>query len=316
MLSFFSSLCSMFENLQKKWKVSPSQLFLILCTFAVTGTLTAYISRSITSWIGFDENTLLLWKILLRLAVLIFGYQVIILIVAFCFGQFPFFWNYEKKILHRMGLMTGTGHKGQGTRDSNKNKSENIYNIAIFASGAGSNAQKIIQYFENHTSIHVSLVVCNKPGAGVIQIASNAGIPVLMIERKAFLESNQYVQEIKNQGITHIVLAGFLWKIPVNLIAAFPNRIINIHPALLPNYGGKGMYGSHVHEAVIAAGEPVSGITIHLVDEHYDHGTTLFQAEVSIAADETPESLASKIHVLEHTHYPRVIEDWIKVSTL
>ena len=319
MLSFFSSLCTMFENLQKKWKVSPSQLFLILCTFAVTGTLTAYISRSITSWIGFDENTLLLWKILLRLTVLIFGYQVIILIVAFFFGQFPFFWNYEKKILHRMGLIKElheTNHNGQVTRNNNKSNSKQVYNIAIFASGAGSNAKKIIEHFENQSDIHISLIVCNKPGAGVIQIASNAGIPVLMIERKAFLESGQYVQEIKNQGITHIVLAGFLWKIPVNLIAAFPNRIVNIHPALLPNYGGKGMYGSHVHEAVIAAGEHVSGITIHLVDEQYDHGKTLFQAEVAIAADDTPDSLASKIHVLEHAHYPRVIEDWILGSRL
>lgn len=297
-MHFFPSLCTMFENLQKKWKVSASQLFLILCTFAVTGTLTAYISRSITSWIGFDENTLLVWRILLRLSVLIFGYQVIILIVSFFFGQFPFFWNYEKKILHRMGILTSSAPK-------------NI-KLAIFASGAGSNAQKIIQYLENHTSIQVSLVVCNKPGAGVIQIATDAGIPVLMIDRKTFLETDTYVQTIKNQGITHIILAGFLWKIPENLIQAYPNRIINIHPALLPNYGGKGMYGSHVHEAVIAAGEAFSGITIHLVDEHYDHGKTIFQTQVAVASNDTPDSLAAKIHLLEHTHYPRVIEEWVK----
>ncbi len=303
MLLFFSSICIMLENLQKKWKVSASQLGLILCTFAVTGSLTAYISRSITSWIGFDENTLLLWRILLRMGVLIFGYQVIILIVAFLFGQFPFFWNYEKKILHRMGLL-------KSLKISNEK-----FNVAIFASGAGSNAKKIIEHFENHPFIDISLVVCNKPGAGVIHIASNANIPLMMIERHIFLDTDKYVQDIKNQGITHIVLAGFLWKIPQTLIAAFPEHILNIHPALLPKYGGKGMYGSHVHEAVIAAGEPFSGISIHLVDEQYDHGQTLFQAEVPISADDTPDSLAAKIHVLEHEHYPLVIEGWILGST-
>ena len=132
----------------------------------------------------------------------------------------------------------------------------------------------------------------------------NAGIPVLMIEKEQFLKGDGYVDELKDAGIDFIVLAGFLWKIPSKLIAAFPNRIINIHPALLPKYGGKGMYGHFVHEAVIAAGEKESGISIHYVDEWYDHGNIIFQASCPVDANDDADSLAQKIHVLEHTHYP------------
>jgi formyltetrahydrofolate-dependent phosphoribosylglycinamide formyltransferase len=285
----------MFNKLQQKWKVSSSQLFFILCTFAVTGTTTAYISRSITSWVGFNEQTFWAWKIMLRMSILIFGYQVIILIVAFVFGQFPFFWNYEKKILRRLGIL-----KQQPVR------------LAIFASGKGSNAHKIIQYFDNHKFIEVKLIVCNKPGAGVLEIAQNQGIKSLLILKKSFNDTDEYIQQLQNEGITHIILAGFLWKIPANLIAAFPNRILNIHPALLPKHGGKGMYGEHVHQAVLDAGDKQSGITIHLVDEHYDHGKTIFQASIDINPDETPQTLANRIHILEHEHYPPVIAKWVE----
>lgn len=182
--------------------------------------------------------------------------------------------------------------------------------LAIFASGKGSNAEKIIQFFENHNYIHVSLIVSNKATAGVLAIAEKNGIPSLVMEKRKFMETDEYVQFIKNQGITHIVLAGFLLKVPDNLIQAYHKKIVNIHPALLPAYGGKGMYGEHVHQAVIQAGEKESGITIHLVDEEYDHGKTLFQAKVVVDVNDTPSSLADKIHLLEHQHYPVVIEKW------
>ena len=291
--SIFSSLCSMFNKLQQKWQVSPLQLFFILCTFAVTGTSTAFVSREITQWVGFDEQTFWGWRLLLRLSVLIFGYQVILLSVSVLFGQFQFFWNYEKKILRRMGLMSQPQVK-----------------LAIFASGKGSNAEKIIQHFDNHKFIKVSRIVSNRSDAGVLSIANRFGIPSLIIEREPFMHSNRYTQELVNQGITHIVLAGFLWKVPDTLINAFPNRIVNIHPALLPAHGGKGMYGEHVHKAVRAAGDRESGITIHLVDGEYDHGKTMFQARTAISPTETPETLAQKIHLLEHQHYPKVIEKW------
>lgn len=155
------------------------------------------------------------------------------------------------------------------------------------------------------------MVVCNKPGAGVLDIAAKNGISTVMLEKKNFYETDEYVQELVNHNITHIVLAGFLWKIPENMVKTFPGHIINIHPALLPNYGGKGMYGEHVHKAVLEAGDSESGITIHLVDEEYDHGKTIFQANVAVLPSDTPDSLAEKIHALEHQHYPRQIEKWI-----
>jgi len=181
--------------------------------------------------------------------------------------------------------------------------------IAIFASGAGSNAREIIRHFRNHPGVGISLIVCNKPGAGVLQIAANEKIPVLMLEKENFFRGDAYVSAIQAAGVDFIVLAGFLWKIPDPLIKAYPGKIINIHPALLPKFGGKGMYGARVHESVIDAGEKESGITIHYVDEHYDHGQPIFQAKVSIEAADTPETLAGKIHQLEHKYYPLIIEE-------
>jgi phosphoribosylglycinamide formyltransferase-1 len=185
-------------------------------------------------------------------------------------------------------------------------------NVAIFASGAGSNAQKLIDHFRKHSQIKIALIVCNKPGAGVLTIAQNENIPSLLIEKEQFFRGNAYVDELKQHNVDFIVLAGFLWKVPVQLVKAFPQRIINIHPALLPNYGGKGMYGRFVHEAVIAAKETESGISIHYVDELYDHGQLIFQARCTIEAGDTPDSLAQKIHALEHEHYPVIVEKVIK----
>ena len=184
-----------------------------------------------------------------------------------------------------------------------------IKSIAIFASGAGSNAQEIIRYFNGHRSVRVSLIVTNKPEAGVVHVAADAGIPVLTIEKERFFRGDAYVPELRNAGIDFIVLAGFLWKVPDSLVEAFRNRMINIHPALLPAYGGKGMYGSKVHEAVIAAGEKKSGISIHYVDEVFDHGKVIFQASCEVLPGDDPSSLAERIHKLEHSNYPRVIEE-------
>jgi len=186
--------------------------------------------------------------------------------------------------------------------------------IAIFASGAGSNAQKIIDRFRNHVRIKVGLIVCNKVGAGVLTIADKENIPILIIEKEAFFRGNAYLPELKEQDIEFIVLAGFLWKIPQPLISAYRNAIMNIHPALLPADGGKGMYGLNVHQAVIDAREAVSGITIHYVDEHYDNGDIIFQAGCPVSSADKPENLANKIHQLEHIHYPRVIEEVINLQ--
>jgi phosphoribosylglycinamide formyltransferase 1 len=181
-------------------------------------------------------------------------------------------------------------------------------NIAIFASGAGSNAQNIINHFRNHAVIKVVLIVCNKPNAGVLAIAEKENIPFLLIDKEKFFNGDGYTGELVKREIDFIVLAGFLWKVPLTLIRNFTGKIINIHPALLPEYGGKGMYGNHVHEAVIAAREKESGITIHYVDELYDHGSIIFQEKCIIEENDTAEILAKKIHLLEKNHFPAVIE--------
>ena len=186
--------------------------------------------------------------------------------------------------------------------------------IAIFSSGTGSNAKKIIEYFASppapllaERDATISLIVCNKPEAGVLKIAEENNIPALLIEKEKFFRGNAYTNELKEAGIDFIVLAGFLWKVPVTLIKAFHRKMINIHPALLPKYGGKGMYGNFVHEAVIANKEKESGVTIHYVDEVYDHGQIILQATCLVSEDETPESLAKKVQVLEHRHFPPAI---------
>ena len=184
-----------------------------------------------------------------------------------------------------------------------------MHKIAVFASGMGSNAQKLIDNFRRHHSIKIELIVSNKADAGVLNIAKNEKIETLLLDKEKFFRGNSYIDELKDRGINFIVLAGFLWKIPSALVKSFPNKIINIHPALLPAYGGKGMYGSFVHEAVIKAGEVETGITIHYVDDQYDHGPIIFQARLSIDKNDTPQTIAHKIHQLEHDNYPRVVEE-------
>ena len=179
--------------------------------------------------------------------------------------------------------------------------------LAIFASGEGTNAQGFIDYFKGRSDISISVILSNNPSAPVIQRAIEAAIPYLTFTKDEFYKTDKIVN-ILRQRADFIVLAGFMWMIPENLIKAFPSKIVNIHPALLPKYGGKGMYGKHVHEAVIENKEKVSGITIHYVNEHYDEGKIIFQKQCEVNDSDTPTILAERIHKLEHENYPRKVE--------
>ena len=183
-----------------------------------------------------------------------------------------------------------------------------MHRISIFASGSGTNAQKIMEKFQDHPTISVRLVLSNNPDAYILSRARQFHIPTLTFSRPELYQSNHIMDILSVQGIDYIVLAGFLWLMPAYILKAYPNRIVNIHPALLPNYGGKGMYGRRVHEAVIAAGEKESGISIHYVNEKYDDGEIIFQAKCPVESGDTPETLAARILELEHEHYPEVIE--------
>ena len=298
------------NRLQQKWGVGPVQFWLIMTTFALGGSLSGYLNKQILNLVFLEKNAAY-WLIYPLLLTILWPFSVIF--VSFLTGQFSFFKGY----LGRMwGRLTG-GVAAAGPVIP--------IHVAIFASGAGSNAKKIIEYFENgSSSIKISLIVCNVPGAGVLEIAKSKGIPTLLIDKTEFTTTG-YVESLHNADIHFIVLAGFLWKVPEVLVNAYQpgmkidsstvngktntaRGIINIHPALLPNYGGKGMYGSRVHEAVVASGEKNSGITIHWVDAHYDEGDIIFQAVCEIDPADTPSSLADKIHALEHAHFAPTIE--------
>ncbi len=181
-------------------------------------------------------------------------------------------------------------------------------NLAVFASGTGSNARRIADFFAHSDCARVRLLVCNKPDAPVLDMARERGIPTQVIDRAYFYESEQLLSVLAEHDIGFIALAGFLWLIPPYLVQAYWRRMVNIHPALLPAYGGKGMYGMRVHEAVKAAGERETGITIHYVNERYDEGDIVFQARCSIAPDDTSADIARKVQALEHEHFPRVLE--------
>ncbi|MCP4459426.1 MAG: phosphoribosylglycinamide formyltransferase [Cytophagales bacterium] len=185
-----------------------------------------------------------------------------------------------------------------------------MIHLAIFASGSGTNAEKIMEFFEFDEEITVSVVFSNKTDAFVLKRAENFGVPFKLFDRQEFADP-QFSRRLDAHQVDYLVLAGFLWKVPEHLLKAFPNKIINIHPALLPKYGGKGMYGDRVHEAVLENGDRKSGITIHLVNENYDEGRILFQAECEVLINDTVDELASRIHQLEHRHFPRVIKEYI-----
>lgn len=179
--------------------------------------------------------------------------------------------------------------------------------LAILASGSGSNAEKIMEHFQGSVKAEIALIASNKAEAFVLERAKKFGVPTFTFTRKE-MEAGVLLEKLQEEKIDWVILAGFLLKIPKELIRAFPNRMVNIHPALLPKYGGKGMYGHHVHEAVKAAGDTETGITIHLVNEQYDEGKIIFQAATSVTPEDTPDSIAQKVHALEHRYFPEVIE--------
>lgn len=182
--------------------------------------------------------------------------------------------------------------------------------MAIFLSGTGTNAVNIIEYFSN-SNIEVTLLLTNKADSGAARISNKYNIPFVLFDKKEFATSDVVLNKLKENQIDYIILAGFLWLMPPNILSNFPNKIINIHPALLPKYGGKGMYGSKVHESVVENKESFSGITIHLVNQHYDEGEVLFQASRAIDKEDSADTLAKKIHALEYNFFPKVIESYI-----
>ncbi|HOW39860.1 MAG TPA: phosphoribosylglycinamide formyltransferase [Bacteroidales bacterium] len=185
-------------------------------------------------------------------------------------------------------------------------------NIAIFASGSGTNAENIIRYFSTRNCAKVKLVLCNRQQALVIKRAEDLGVKTIFFDRNDFYTSSRVADILSENSIDFIVLAGFLWLVPDIITSTFNRRIVNIHPALLPSYGGKGMYGDIVHKAVIASGDRESGITIHYVNRNYDEGDVIFQAKCTVEAGDDHESLASKVHALEYEHFPLVIEELIE----
>ncbi len=183
--------------------------------------------------------------------------------------------------------------------------------IAIFASGSGSNAQKIVEHFQTSTEARVTLILANKPDAYVLERAKNLTIESVLFNRDTFYNTTQILEQLKDNDIDFIVLAGFLWLFPSYIIEQYPNKIVNIHPALLPKFGGKGMYGMKVHEAVVESKEKETGITIHYVNEKYDEGNVVFQAKFPVLSSDSAEDVATKIHDLEYTHFPKVIEELV-----
>ena len=181
-------------------------------------------------------------------------------------------------------------------------------NIALFASGTGSNVRQIVHHFSSSEQLRCQLIVSNNPKAPVLDFAQSQQIPHLLIDRPYFYTSEDILTKFKTYSIDYIVLAGFLWLVPSYLVQAYPRQIINIHPALLPKYGGKGMYGHHVHKAVHQAQEPESGISIHYVNEQYDEGDIIFQAACPLHPLDQPNDIARKVQKLEHLHYAKVIE--------
>ena len=287
----------MLERLKSKWNVSGGRLLLIILTFAVGGSLCGYAGRKLLGLLNLEKGVL--WVVLYVILITIL-WPIAVIVVSIFTGQFGFFRRYLRRIFSRM---------------SGGKKAEKI-KLAIFASGTGTNAEKIIGelpgLLAGKKEVQVVVVMTDNPGAGVLKIASANQIPteIISLKNKTAAEVDEaYISLLKKYSVDFIVLAGYLKKIPSSLISLYPDKIINIHPALLPAYGGKGMYGMHVHDAVIAAGEKQSGISIHFVDEIYDHGKIIFQSACDIDAGESAASLAKKIHALEHRYYPSKIAE-------
>jgi formyltetrahydrofolate-dependent phosphoribosylglycinamide formyltransferase len=309
----------MFRKLQEKWKVSGWRLLVILVTFAIGGSLTGYAGKKILHGLNISSPALYIPIYFVTVTLL---WPLIVLLVSIPFGQFRFFSGYISKLFRKLGggrtkeksvlirhtgTVTGIDKAGQAAKSP-------VRRVAIFASGAGSNAQKVIDHFREDPLVSIALVVCNREGAGVIDIARRENIPLLLVQRKTFADNTGCLEQLQEKGISFIVLAGYLLRMPPSIVAAFPRRIVNIHPALLPRFGGAGMYGHFVHEAVIESGEQESGITIHYVDEEYDTGDIIFQARCPVLPGDTPSDLAHRIQQLEHAHYPRVIGETLSIA--
>ena len=291
-LIIIMQFCSMLKKLQQKWKVDGKNLILILISFAIGGSVCARLGEKIIALFQLEKN--FFWYFLYLIIVTIL-WPICVIVISIPFGQFVFFRSYVKKIFDKI-----------------LGKQHSTTSISIFASGAGSNAKNIIDYLKKNRSIKVALIVCNKPNAGVVEIAKNNNIPILLIKNEDLSNPASLIEVLKQHRIQWIILAGFLKKIPSEILNLYQQKVINIHPALLPKYGGAGMYGSKVHASVIANQEKESGITIHFVDEIYDHGEIIFQKNVALDSNENVESLASKIHQLEHAYFPSVILDVIQ----
>jgi folate-dependent phosphoribosylglycinamide formyltransferase PurN len=286
----------MFRWLQNKWKVSGFRLLLVLCTFALGGSLCGFLGRKLMVWLDWPIAG---WGVPLYILLITLLWPVAVIAVSIPFGQFNFFKNYLRRIWHRI-----TGKKTAPDAPPS-------HRLAVFASGSGSNALKIMVHFHLHAHVKVALVVCNNPKAGVLAHANTYGIPVLMLRKETFFSEGSCLAQLKQHGITAIALAGFLWRVPTALTAAYTSKIVNIHPALLPKHGGKGMYGQHVHQSVLNHGDAETGITIHEVDAEYDHGPHLFSAKCPVLPHDTVHELAARVLALEHKHYAPTIERWL-----
>ena len=295
--------CNMFKKLQQKWGVNGINMALIITTFALGGSACARIAGQLLKIASLEKNTI--WWVIYVLLVTIL-WPICVILISFPLGQFTFFKNYLFRIWSKMSGKKAEKHQNKSDFAKKKTK------IAIFASGKGSNADNIISYFKLNHIAGVALIVSDNAAAGVLEIAKKNSIPVMVLSKEDRLNYTSCIEYLHKNDIDFIVLAGYLKKIPGTLISQFPNKIINIHPALLPKYGGKGMYGAKVHQAVIENNEKESGITIHFVDEIYDHGKIIFQEKCEIDTGESIESLATKVHNLEYEHFPRIIAEVIQ----
>jgi len=290
----------MFKKLQERWKVNMWNLILIIATFALGGTSCGELSKALLK-LWSDDKTFVWWVLYIILVTILWPFCV--LLISIPFGQFKFFKNYIQRIAKKM----------MGKKESEKNIQ---INIAIFASGNGTNADNIISHLKtiSNLPISVSLIVTDKENAGIHEVAFKNNIPIFVIPKSDIEIGDEMLKHLKNHQIAFIILAGYLKKVPRNILQSYERNVINIHPALLPKHGGKGMYGKHVHETVIANKEIESGITIHYVDEIYDNGEIILQQKCSISENDTAETLAEKIHQLEYAHYPEVIASLLKTK--
>jgi len=293
----------MLNNLQKKWGVNGLNMALIITTFALGGSACARVAGWLLKATELEKN-FLWWVIYIFLVTLL--WPVCVIIISFPLGQFNFFRNYLFRIWSKIS--------GKSIKKDKKLAvfNEKTIKLAVFASGKGTNAENIISYFIANQRAFVSIIFTDNPLAGVIEIGKKYNIPTVILTKEDRLNYESCLHTLHENQIDFIILAGYLKKIPVVLINNYPEKIINIHPALLPDYGGKGMYGMNVHKAIVENKEKKTGITIHLVDEIYDHGKIIFQETCVVEPNDTPESLAKKIHELEYACFPKVIDSFIQ----